>query len=248
MSYDVKLQNYCDHKILWARAQLEMDRKTVYLPYPLASATSLRVRINGVVYPYSTYTIKSIRQAMTLIVTSNIEFNNKIKNFDPIIEFLYVTLSDTCPKCLGVKTVDDLLINGRGDIEVISKEILLLQQLEKIIITKISSNVFHSWYGTNLYSLIGTKISDRQLLYTRIREQISSAIDKLRTVQKQMQASGRKFEPGELFGKLLKIDITETDDPTLILVTVTFTSQSNNPIEYSQYLSMNALTRQRLVY
>jgi hypothetical protein len=248
MSYDIKLQNFCDHKILWARAQLEADRKTVFLPYPMASAASLKVRINGVLYPFTTYSIKSVRQPLSLVVITNIEFLNKIKNNDPIIEFLYVTLSDNCPKCLGVKTVDDILINGQGDAEVVSKEILLLQQVEKIIVTKFSSNVFHSWYGTDLHSLIGTKIFDRQLLYTRVREQISSAIDKLRTIQKQMQASGRKFDPGELFGKLLKIDIIDTEDPSTIMVTVTFTSQSNNPIEYSQYLSMNALTRQRLVY
>jgi hypothetical protein len=248
MSYDIKLQNYCDHKILWARAQLEVDRKTVYLPYPMASAASLKVRINGVIYPSTTYSIKSIRQTLSLVVVTNIEFFNKIKNYDPIIEFYYTTLSDNCPKCLNVKAIDDLQINGEGDIEMVSKEILLLQQVEKIITTKLSSNVFHSWYGTDLHSLIGTKISDRQLLNTRIREQIGTAIEKFRTVQKQMQASGRKFDSGELFGSLIKVDIEETEDPTMILVTVTFTSQSNNSIEYSQYLSTNSTTRQRLVY
>jgi hypothetical protein len=248
MSYDIKLQNYCDHKILWARAQLEMDRKTVYLPYPLGSAASLRVRVNGERYTNTSYSIKTVRQPLSLVTISNIEFNLKIKNYDPIIEFLYVTVPETCPKCLNVKTIDDFAINGKGDMEVVSKELLLLQQVEKIITTKISSNAFHIWYGTDLHSLIGTKIHDRQLLYTRIREQVNNAIDKLKNVQKQMQSSGRKFDPGELFGKLLKIDIEETEDPSMVLVTVTFTSQSNTPLEYSQYLSENALTRQRLVY
>jgi len=248
MSYDIKLQNYCDHKILWYRAQLEEDRKTVYLPYPLGSAASLKVRVNGELYPDTSYSIKTVRQPLSLVVITNIEFYLKIKDFDPIIEFLYVTVPETCPKCLNVKTIDDFVINGKGDTETVSKELLLLQEVEKIITTKISSNAFHSWYGTDLHSLIGTKISDRQLLYTRIREQVSNAIDKLKNVQKQMQSSGRQFDPGELFGKLLKIDIEDTEDPSLVLVTVTFTSQSNTPLEYSQYLSTNALTRQRLVY
>jgi hypothetical protein len=247
MSYDIKIQNYCDHKILWDRAQLESDRKTVYLPYPLASAASIKVRLNGAVQPSAFYNIKSIRQNLSLIIVSNIEFFNKVKHFDPIIELNYVTIPDTCPKCLNVKTVDDMIINGHGDIEMISKEILLLQQVEKVIVTKLSSNNFHAWYGTELHSLIGTKISDRELLYTRIREQINSAIEKLRTIQRQMMASGRKFDPGELFGKLLKIDIQEAEDPSMILVTVSFTSQSNTPIEYSQYLSLNDI-RQRLVF
>lgn len=247
MSYDIKLQNFCDHKILWARAQLEPDRKTVYLPYPLASSASLIVRINGVESPVTSYAIKTERQSLSLVLISHIEFFSKIKHYNPIIELFYVTFSDTCPKCINVKTVDDFSFSGSGDYETISKELLLLQQIEKIIVTKLSSNFFHSWYGTDLHSLIGTKITDRVLLDTRIREQISNAIDKLRNVQDQMQASGRKFDSGELFGKLLAIDIEDTEDPSMFLVTVSFTSKSGSPMEYSQYLSTNSTSRQRLV-
>lgn len=247
MSYDIKLQNYCDHKILWAQAELEPDRKIVYFPYPIASSASLIVRINGVEMPNTSYVIKTEKQPLSLVLISHLEFYSKIKHYNPIIELFYVTFSDTCPKCINVKTVDDFLINGSGDFDIISKEILLLQQVEKIIITKLSSNFFHSWYGTDLHSLIGTKITDRILLETRIREQISNAIDKLKNIQDQMQASGRKFDPGELFGKLLAIDIEDTEDPSMFLVIVSFTSKSGSPLEYSQYLSTKSLTRQRLV-
>lgn len=247
MSYDIKLQNYCDHKILWAQAQLESDRKTVFFPYPVASTSSLVVRVNGVEMPSNTYVTKTVRQPLSLVLISNIEFLSKIKHYNPIIEFYYVTFPDTCPKCLNIKTVDDFFINGSGDFEMISNELLLLQRVEKIIITKASTNIFHFWYGTDLHALIGTKILDRSLLYTRIREQIANAIDKLKTTQDRMLSSGRQFDPGELFGKLLKIDIEEAEDPSIILVTVSFTSQSGNPMEYSQYLSINSTTRQRLV-
>jgi len=247
MSYDVKLQNYCDHKILWAQAQLEADMKTVYLPYPLASASSLKVRVNGVTVSPALYSIKTLRKSLSLTVISIIEFFNKVKHSTPIIEFNYVALSETCPKCLNVKSLDDLFINGHGDIEMTSRELLLLQQVEKVIVTKLSSNAFHDWYGTELHSLIGTKISDKNLLYTRVREQVSTAIDKLKNIQKQMTTSGRKFDPGELFGKLLSIDIQDTEDPSMIFVVVSFTSQSNVNMEYTQYLSMNDTLRQRLV-
>lgn len=247
MSYDIKLQNSCDHRVLWARVQLESDRKTIYLPYPLAAAASFKVRINGEVQPSISYTIKSFRQPLSLVVVTYIEFLKKIKHNDPIVEVNYVAISDTCPKCLGAKYIDDFSINGNGDLNTISKEILLLQQVEKVIITKLSTNIFHTWYGTEIHSFVGMKITDKELLYTRIREQVSNAIDKLKNIQKQMESSGRKFEPGELFGKLLKIDIEETEDPTILLVNVTFTSRSNTPIEYSQYLSLNSAKRQRMV-
>ena len=247
MSYDIKLQNYCDHKILWARAQLETDRKTVYLPYPIASTASLIVRVNGKDTPSSSYVVKTVRKPLSLVLISNIEFYSKIKHYNPIIELFYVTFPENCPKCLNVKTVDDFSFTGNGDYEVISKELLLLQQVEKVIITKISSNYFHTWYGTDLHSLVGTKINDRVLMNTRIKEQINNAIEKLKSVQDQMQASGRKFDPGELFGKLLNIAIEDTEDPSMVLVTVTFTSKSGSSIEYSQYLSTNTTSRQRLV-
>jgi len=247
MSYDIRLQNYCDHKILWARAQLESDSRTVYFQYPLAALSSLKVRMNGVVVPYSTYSVKTSREPLSLVVISRLEFITKIKHYDPIIELFYTTFADTCPKCLNVKTVDDWIINGNGDIDVVDRELLLLQQVEKILVTKLSSNVFHDWYGTELHSLIGTKIFDRDLLFNRIREQVNSAIEKLRNTQRQMIASGRTFSPGELFGKLLKIDILNTEDPSLIQVIVTFTSQGNVNVEYTQYISMNDTARLRLV-
>jgi hypothetical protein len=247
MSYDIKIQNSCDHKILWARAQLEPDRKTVYLPYPLASVASFKVRINGEPQVGTSYTIKSFRQNLSLIVVTYIEFLKKIKHNDPIIEVNYAAISDVCPKCLNVKYIDDFSVNGNGDLITVNKELLLLQQVEKVIITKLSTNIFHTWYGTEIHSFVGMKITDRDLLYTRIREQVSNAIDKLKNVQRQMESSGRKFDPGELFGKLLKIDVEETEDPTILLVNVSFTSRSDTPIEYSQYLSLNSTKRQRMV-
>lgn len=248
MSYDIKLQIYCDHRIQWYRVQLEADRKTIYLPYPLSSVSSLKVRINGEEQLNSLYTIKSVRQPLTLIVVSHLEFLNKIKHNDPLIEVNYVTLLETCPKCEGVKILDDFYVDGDGDYETVSKEMLLLQEVEKIIVSKQTSNIFHTWYGTSLHSFIGIKQSNKELLKTRIREQISTAIEKLKTIQNQMESSGRKFDQEELFGKLISIDVEDTDDPTILLVTVNFTSKSNYSIEYSQYLSLNtATTRQRTV-
>lgn len=248
MSYDIKIQNYCDHKILWAQAQLESDRRMVYFPYPMASTASLIVRVNGVEMPADSFNIRTKRQPLSLVVVSSIEFYSKIKHQNPIVELFYLTFPETCPKCLNIKTTDDFYITGSGDYGVTSKELLLLQRVEKAIVTKISSNPFHFWYGTDLHSLIGTKISDRTLMETRVREQISNAIEKLKTTQERMVSSNRQYDPGELFGKLLKIDIEETEDPTMILVTVSFTSQSGTPMEYSQYLSTNlTTTRQRMV-
>lgn len=248
MSYDIKLQTYCDHLVQWYRVQLEPDRKTIYLPYPLGAVSSLKIRINGEEQSKDLYTIKTTRQPLTLIVISHVEFFKKIKHNEPLIEVYYTTILENCPKCLGVKIIDDFYIDSDGDYNTVSKELLLLQEVEKIIVSKQTSNIFHTWYGTTLHSFIGIKQSNKDLLRTRIREQISTAIEKLRTIQNQMEASGRKFDPEELFGKLISIDVEDTEDPTILLVTVKFTSKSNFSIEYSQYLSLNTVTtRERTV-
>lgn len=247
MSYDIKLQGYCDHKIQWSRVEMEIDKFTLYPPYPVAATSSLKMRINNVIQPSESYVVKTLRRNLSLIIYTEIRMNSKIKHFNPIIELYYTTYPEYCPKCVGLKNVDDMIIDGNGDIQMVEKEILLLQQVEKIIVTKISSNSFHPWYGANLYSLIGSKIYDRSIVEDKVKEQIEEAIDRLKNIQRQMLSSGRKFDPGELFGKLLRIDIDNTDDPATILVTVHFTSQSGSPIEYSQYLVLNDTTRQRVV-
>jgi phage baseplate assembly protein W len=225
---------------------LDADLKTLTLPYPVASVASLRVRVNNVIIPYERYTVSTRRKSLSDLLESVITFKEKVKDYEPIVELRFVTVVNYCPKCLGLSTLDDFFIEGHGDIKTISKENLLLQQLEKIIITKLSSNTFHQWYGSSIHSFIGTKISDRDLLNSKIKEQIVVAVEKLKNVQKQMLASGRTLDGGELFGRLLGIDIEETDDPTIMLVTVRFTSNSNATLEYTQYLSLNNNARQRL--
>lgn len=247
MSYDIKLQNSCDHKLIWIKEELQDDYKTVILRYPVASLYSFRVRINGKEVSKDSYNVITNRDKLTTQLISRVVFINKIKLYNPIIEFCYNTIVERCPKCVGVGLIDDIHIDGRGDVEMISKEPLLLQNVEKIIITRISSNIFHEWYGTGLHTLVGTKILDKEFLFNKIREQVSVAIDKLKNIQKQMISSGRKFDKGELFGKLLKIDIKETNDPSLVLVNVIFTSQNDISIEYSQYLLLTNL-RQRLAF
>ena len=247
MSYDFKIQNNCDHLIQWALVYLDTDRKTIKLPHPISSSSSLTVRINNVVKAPTTYSTSMVRVPLTESLESYIYFKNKVKDYEPVIELRYVTISNYCPKCSGTGIIDDIIIEGHGDIRTISQESLLIQQLEKIIITKLSSNTFHSWYGSSLHSFIGKKITDKELLYSRVKEQVNVAIQNFKNIQKQLVSSGRKFDNGELFGRLLGITIEEADDPSLIEIIVRFTSKRETVLEYTQYLNSNNPTRQRVV-
>ena len=247
MSYDPKLQNKCDHRINWESLILEDDQKTILLTQPVSSVSSVSLRINNIIINQNKYGVVTTRKPLSLVLTSSIVTTYKVKDWRPLVEVSYVTFSGNCPKCLAVNTVDDVIYTSSGDFKMVKKEYFLLQAVEKAIVTKIASNSFHEWYGTNLHSLIGRKITDLDFLKTKIVEQISTAIEKLKNVQKQLLASNRKIDPGELFGQLLKIDIEQTDDPTIIMVTVVFTAQSNQVLEFSQLVDL-ATTRERVAF
>jgi hypothetical protein len=206
------------------------------------------LRINNVVIPSADYEMDFVRERLSLDKKYYLKMDYKVQLNTPLIEAQYNTVAETCPKCLAVKTIDDLVVNTSGDFTVTDKEYLLLQNVEKSIVTRTSSNPFHYWYGTGLHDLIGTKIIDISFLRTKIIDQIVAALDKLQNIQKQMMASRRKIDPGELFGKLLKIDVKQADDPTFVLVVVTFTSQASKQLEYSQYMQLNGDTRERVAF
>jgi hypothetical protein len=239
MSYDIKIQNKCDHKINWEAYTLESDLVTIQLAYPVASVYSVLLRIDNVAIDPSQYTVQMTRKALSLQPSSLIRMRHKVKNWQPLIEVNYVTYPNNCPKCGGVNTIDDLSYSSAGDFLMAKKEYLLVQAVEKIITTKFNSNPFHGWYGTGLQSLIGSKITDLAYLKTKITEQISSAMETLKSIQKQLVTSNRQVDPGELFGQLLSVDIQQTEDPTIIFVTVTFTSQSKQTLEYSQLIDLS---------
>lgn len=247
MSYDIKLQSSCDHRINWARFYLESDRKTVYMDRPIASFSSFRLRINMVAVPSGEFSIKN-----NVVLDINkpepvLTLKRRVRHHEPLVEVSYATLADYCPKCAGRRYIDDFSFDASGTVMTVSQEELLLQRFEKIVITKLHSNMFHDWYGSGMYNLVGRKITDLDLFRTKIVDQINKAAEKLRNIQKDLGAYGRSVHPGELLGQILGIYVEETDDPTMFLVTVSFSSQRGTPLEYSQYLSTTNY-RQRVAY
>lgn len=242
MSYDIKIQNRCDHRISWTEVVLELyDSSKVILPYPVASNSSFKIRINNVLVASEDYTITTRNKP--ILDTPNVEsillFDKKIKFYEPIIEVSYTTQVKYCPKCNGRKIVDDFIYNNRGDIETVKNEDLLFQRFEKMILTNVRSNVFHKWYGTNLVDLIGMKITDRVLLRNRIIGEINSVAEKIKNIQGKIVSSGRKISSRELLDKILNIELRDTDDPSMFIINVVLRTQKGTELEYSQYISLD---------
>jgi hypothetical protein len=248
MSQDFKIQNRCDHKINWVAGVLASDRRRIDVPYLIASKASVVLRINNVVRPSSEYKIVRDLSAVDTVKPLYILMNNRIKHNDPLIEVQYVTLLNRCPKCLGTKFLDDITYNASGDITQVKDEFLLLQTVEKYIVTNLRSNRFHDWMGTNLHTLVGTKILDVEQLRNKVVDEVTLAIEKLKDIQRQLVSTGRPVSAGELFGNLISVDLSqEYDDLSIISVTVRFTAQSGKRLNYTQLLELTEL-RQRISF
>jgi hypothetical protein len=247
MSIDLKIQNLCDHVVNWEVGSLGTDLKSVLFSKPIASVASLTVRVNNAVVDRSEYTVKTQEDVVSVDRPFYVVMSRKIKYYQPLIEAQYVTLSTFCRKCRGINYVDDFVYVNDRDILTAKDEELLLQLVEKYVVTKIGSNPFHDWVGTGLHDMVGSKVTDSDLLTSRMREQVTTTIDKLKKVQGQLQATGREVTPGELFGNLISVDVSQGEDPSLFTITVRFTSQRGKQLEYEQLINLSN-PRQRISF
>ena len=245
MSKDFKLANSCDHKINWEAVALSSDRRTISTKYPFASKASVYLRINSVLQEESDYTVVSSQSVTSIGTVTYIYLSRKCRLYIPLIEVQYNTYSNYCPKCLNTKYIDDVTYNSDGDMNMVGSEYLLVQNVEKRIITKLDSNTFHPEVGTDIHKIIGSKIIDMELLKSNIVDQINVTLQKLKEEQQSLVSSGRAVSSGELLDQIYGVDVKGTDDPTTILVIVTFTARSGKTLEYSQYVELN---RQRVSF
>ena len=251
MSQDFKIQNLCDHRIVREEAQLSPDRKDITVRYPISSTNDMSLYIMDNLVNREDYTVVNLEVLGGSDATQYsyprriLRMGNRIKHAFPRVEVSYITVAERCPKCLGAKVLDDFKYSSEGDIALVKDEAYLVQQVEKYIVTKLGTNGFHDWVGTNLQSLIGTKVTDLDLLTSRITDQVNSAISKLVDVQSQLATAGRQLTAGETYGTTRGILVQPTEDPTLFEIILSFTAKSGKGIEYSQFLELNQF-RQRL--
>lgn len=238
MSQDFKIQNICDHRIIRELGSLKPNRTDITVLYPIASESSLILYVDSTEIKREDYDVLTLEDGPAVIPRRIIRLKKRIKSAFPLVEVSYYSIIDRCPKCLDSGVVDDIKISSSGDVALIKDEALLLQQVEKFIITRLGSNTFHNWMGTTLQDLTGTKITDMDLIRSRVIDQVNSAVDKLRDVQNQQQAAGRVLTPGEIYGRTIGINVAKTEDPSTIEVVLFFTARSGKQIEFSQLLEL----------
>jgi hypothetical protein len=238
MSFDLSLSTVCDHRVYRERCVLDADRKSIRVSKPIASTGTLSLWASENQVPKADYLIVFDPLSVSTDMAKMIQFRYKWRSTLDYFEVTYGTLKGFCPKCVGLGEVDDLSWDVRGQLTQTRNEKLLLQNLEKFVVTYLGSNPFHPFVGTSLINLIGQRVVDFDYLTSQITQEVHTTLGKLKDLQQQYVRAGRAMTAGEQLESIRSVKVTRAEDPTIVMVEVTVTAQSGQPLNYTQYLKL----------
>jgi len=237
MSFDLTLPTVCNHRIYKELTTLDSDRRSIRMSKPLASASNLELYASDSLVPKTNYSIIFDPMELTVNQPRMILFNDKWKSVEDYFSLTYVTLSGFCPKCVGLNALDDISYDVRGQLSTSRDERLLIQNLEKFVVTELNSNAFHTFIGTALTTLLGQRISDFDFLSTKITQEVQSTFARLKEMQQKYVQTGRPMTLGEQLDQVQDINVTQdTSDPSILRVQITVTALSGKTLNFVQFL------------
>lgn len=114
----------------------------------------------------------------------------------------------------------DFQIGSDGDLQKVENTEKLIQEILKIIITPLGTNIYFLWYGSPISkSLVGSPF-DMEFLSTIAEGQLTNALEALQTLQ-QEQSKRQKVTPFEQIAALRRVKIERNQvDPRYFSVVV----------------------------
>lgn len=149
------------------------------------------------------------------------------------LEINYTTIRQECRRCGGLGVENDWRYGVTGDVTTVQDEILLIQEIQKIIYTVQGTNEFHTWYGTSIIDTIGSKIAVGGVLQNRITSDIQTAFKNWQSIKKGQEEKVGQFVSDEEYPfQLQSVTLEQSqNDPTVIFVTVVVVNRSFKPIQ-----------------
>lgn len=240
MSFDLNLTTECNHEIFRELSVIDNDLRTVRMLKPLGAVATIKVYATDNLLPKSMYDVITDEEA-DYAGTRKIRFKNKWQSPSDYFEVSYFTIANFCPKCVGSSYLDDIQWDIRGRLATLRDERLLMQNVEKFVITQLNSNPFHTYIGTGLTGLIGQKVNNPDFLRSQILSEISTTMGKFQNLQSQHRMTGRAVTSGETLRSVESVIVTQDEqDPTVWRVEVTVIAQSGRSVEFTQYLKIRA--------
>lgn len=237
MSFELKLARKCDHRLFRQLRPFEADKKTVRLRTLLGSTKDFAIRINGydapTDHPYSGWSLVKDETSVA-VGQRKVVFKTKRKSTTDWVELSYYTNPDTCPKCLGIRLLFDIEYSNVGRVITVEDEDKLSQDLEKIFLTVVGSDLYHPWYGTSLVTMIGSK-EPRGFVRLQIQRELSNAAANLKDLQGQ-QESFQVVSDREFLFQVDAILVQGTSDPTVYTADVRVRTQAGGVVAFSRSL------------
>ncbi len=228
MSFDLLIEQVCTHLVIDEVRTLDADLRTVRTLRAIANS-QVELKINGFLVEDASNPnvgFLLVRDVNSVDPTARLlQFRRLRKATDEFYEVSYYTRASECRRCLGLRIENDYRYTLDGDLVEVEDEQKLIQEIKKIVTTQITSNRFHTWYGTSIPSLIGSKITNAGFIRTKIMNEIRQALERYASIQKQ-QARLQTVSPKERFVRVLQIDVEQDPvEPTAFNVSLAFTNQ-----------------------
>lgn len=158
-------------------------------------------------------------------------FDTPIKGFRTFVELDYATIREECRRCGGLGVENDWTYTVEGEVTEVRDFNLLLQEVQKVCFTVRGSNVFHSWYGTNIIETIGKKLTASGIVQNFIVSDLYEAFRRWQGIKRQQEETIQTVSDGEYPFKLIGVNLEPSDqDPTIVFVTVNMQSRASNKI------------------
>jgi len=173
--------------------------------------------------------------------TRQIVFDEVMRGFADYVEIDYSTVRQECRRCGGLGVENDWALGVQSaEIVEVRDQALLLQEIQKIMFTVQGSNPFHRWYGTNLITTIGSKLSVGGTVQNILVSEIQEAFQRWQQIKKaQEEDIGQFVSDREYPFNLLKVELEQSNqDPTVVFISATIQNRSDQPIQIERAIQL----------
>lgn len=115
----------------------------------------------------------------------------------------------------------DLVVGTNGDLDQVSDTDKLIQDVLKMLMMEVGSNVFFPFLGSSVSSTMIGSPYDEEFIASVATNQIRSSLETLQNMQRD-QSAKQIVTPGELLAAIKSVEIVRNDvDPTFFSVLLT---------------------------
>ena len=120
----------------------------------------------------------------------------------------------------------DIVFSPEGELQTVDGLEKLKQEVAKVLLTEIGSNVYHPWYGSTLTDDVVGFATDVRITTRNSEATINEALENIAALQVQ-QRSFQRVTPQESIGAIKEVKVVKDPaDPRSWLVSVTVLSRA----------------------